>query len=1255
MEFQSTLIEMFGNGAVRALAMEGIRQFLMRKQDVVTLAITDTCNQFEGIEVKPALNRWISSTEFETIFDELGHGKHDSSEKIFNSFIKVGEFCWPLRPSETLVQQIVSTFLSKLIAGLLQSDQSIPTLAYRQEQLHSDTRSHFDKSIGQLKAELLAELRPVPTVTLDQSSSTMTSDDSKHIVLASKLDSARDLTRAGKVTSAQSLLNILKDSAKNIPIDLEFRLLTNLGSCAIAADDIEEGCAYLEQAYCLQPNNTTALTNASVVARLSNDPRQAIELASQALEREPRVSHAACALIEALWEAGETERLDEFILTENWVVADQQCAIVLAQIWVDQQRFDEAVTLSRRLVQDDEFDYDARLVLAGCLLKAADVRKDRDVFTLYLEAIEQATRALDLLETTELQALCSTARNIRAGARLAIGAFDEAAVDVEDVLRVVPDDSNALYIKGVILFKTDRPVEAIAIFDQIQDQFLHSKMLYLLALAQFNSGDAETAATLLRCDISLDQPTWDDILKVELLCDVETFLCIEDTIEPLIKNALDQNPHDPKLLALAATHKHFRGTNEDAETILLEALSLARNDDRMEIVWRLAILCHHQERYSDAADWFSEAIDGNVSHPGAVILLGSFWNSGRLREALAWTREIREAHPYPPKLVVETEAQILGRVGDIASAVECWESICVQDDATEVDRVQFAIVLSRCGERARVLCQVRQINALELCHEPIALLKLAQLKHYLGEEDWLSDAYMARRCGMDDASIHLGYFALFMGGHKDVKVPESVEVGTIVLLRGDSDEQWWHILETGEESHISNKVAKNSDLAQRLLGRQRGERVTLQEEGIQELSYIIEDIQSKYVHALQETTLLYPTRFPDNTHLSSIPVTQEGVAKIFGLVEERDRYFRKLHELYRDEPVPFAFLSASLGVPAPEFWRACTKSDEIRIRFGSGDDRESQKAQEVLRSADKIVLDMLALLTVHELGLGQKLRDRFKQVAVPQSILDELRWSMHDATMSGPPLGHVGKNINGTFSLVEMSEGEWEEHQEFTRSVLTLAESFEPMPSYSELDIDSDIIKQLSEMITDIGVGSIFAGREMSEDQPLLVSDDLGQAALARGFGIEAVNTQEVLRELRHSGKLTHEEYSVFVSRLALLHYRFVQVEPAVVLTLLEANDFVTDEGTRALLATLEGPECSQDSAVSVTADLIAALVQRELSAQQEDLLVSLLLGHLHRGREATTALRDCLKELDLRLRLTPSIHARIGSLVLQYISLVGG
>ena len=163
-------------------------------------------------------------------------------------------------------------------------------------------------------------------------------------------------------------------------------------------------------------------------------------MASQALELKPRDPHAAAVLVESLWGVGETKRLDEFIAAEAWLVDDPQCALTIVRVWTERHRFDQALQIARRLVGEDSEDYDARLVLAGCLLATAQAGHSGDIIALCREAENQATRALELLSDKELPARRVLALSIRAGARLSLDDSADAMNDIEVALRDVPDD-----------------------------------------------------------------------------------------------------------------------------------------------------------------------------------------------------------------------------------------------------------------------------------------------------------------------------------------------------------------------------------------------------------------------------------------------------------------------------------------------------------------------------------------------------------------------------------------------------------------------------------------------------------------------------------------------------------------------------------------------------------------------------------------------------------------------------------------------
>ena len=94
----------------------------------------------------------------------------------------------------------------------------------------------------------------------------------------------------------------------------------------------------------------------------------------------------------------------------------------------------------------------------------------------------------------------------------------------------------------------------------------------------------------------------------------------------------------------------------------------------------------------------------------------------------------------------------------------------------------------------------------------------------------------------------------------------------------------------------------------------------------------------------------------------------------------------------------------------------------------------------------------------------------------------------------------------------------------------------------------------------------MFAGGDHSADGLLLISDDLVLSTVARDYGIDAVNTQDVLVELRLSNVITDEQYSSLIECLAQLHYRFVRVSADDILRSLKASGYATTDGVLAML-----------------------------------------------------------------------------------------
>ena len=118
---------------------------------------------------------------------------------------------------------------------------------------------------------------------------------------------------------------------------------------------------------------------------------------------------------------------------------------------------------------------------------------------------------------------------------------------------------------------------------------------------------------------------------------------------------------------------------------------------------------------------------------------------------------------------------------------------------------------------------------------------------------------------------------------------------------------------------------------------------------------------------------------------------------------------RNFEQLYGEGVLPLVTFAHHISKFPMEVWRAGTQHALTRISFGSGSDQETYLAATLLRDADSIVLDTVALFTVHELGIIDLLRDRFGGVSLPQLVFDDLQNMAFNLEMTGQPSGFIGK------------------------------------------------------------------------------------------------------------------------------------------------------------------------------------------------------------------------------------------------------
>ena len=599
----------------------------------------------------------------------------------------------------------VSIWFAHLIGKLPASAEDILPLLNRQESLHIGTRSEFNRSVEAAIAEIKADFRHVlaHSSNLTEDDNSLATDDPAYVELSKQIDFAAGLIDRSLIRSAQVELERIENRTEVIPDDLQFRITTNLAACSLAEEDFAGARDLLEKAHHLQPNNQKGLANAALAAEISKDWEHALELALRVRESDKTDSQATAVLMELYWDTGDVERLEEIVASEDWILKDKQCALVLASIRARQSRLEDAARICRSIIESDFEDASAHLALSQFLLNYAQADSHlggytRDWHEQLKESEKEATLAVDTLRSTELIVELHRALVTRACARALLGLTSQAMYDFDEVLRELPTHSDAAFNKGLFLLSEGRPAEARVVLERIEDAERKKDAVALLAEACLASGDAAEAIKLLKGQFTLDHPSLEEIHKAEVLCRAEAKLGGDDSIASPLEVALSLYPENSPLLMLDAVWRSGHDDPDGAGQSLVKALEFATEAERLAVLIQLAV--HHETtgQFSEAADRWAEVVGDVASQPAAIPLLICLVNSRRLREALHWARKIQEAQPYPPRMALEVEAQILQQAGDVCATVSRYHELCSRHDATPFDQVLLAVSQFRCGD-----------------------------------------------------------------------------------------------------------------------------------------------------------------------------------------------------------------------------------------------------------------------------------------------------------------------------------------------------------------------------------------------------------------------------------------------------------------------------------------------------------------------------------------------------------------------------
>jgi cellulose synthase operon protein C len=1068
-----------------------------------------------------------------------------------------------------------------------------------------------------------------------------------------QINGARDHLLQGQPVAAKHILESLAKAINDIEVSdsLRFRLETNLGSCELELGNQNEAVALFEHAVQYSPDSPKAIANQALAKLLKGEYQAASELADKAMHAsEGKESTSAPAIhVQALARLHNLEHPEQLI--NEAYLGDDGYLRALGSIFLQAKDYTKAEGMFRQAIALDSKNPDSLMALAETLMFITSEPFRSQIFispleenglsSLLLEAEELADGAIAILQHGDNRRRLHDAFAERAGIRATRGRLKEAVLDCDNVLNEDPRHINALLNRGLLASQQGDAKLAVKCLTTIPEEQWDNYMVFLpLAEAHLKENEPDKALTVLdRIPEDSKSRHFNEVFTLTAQAYLKSGA--HEKLNRYQQQTLDDHPNDPVLLEAVAFIEYLQDKRDEALQCLLDAHQHAAGRDRERLALRIASHYFDAGNFEKAIHFYTEVENVLAADtPFARQYLIALYKSQQYAQAYQAAQDLK-AHGSKHPTVLEILAWIYEQTGDLSAASKVYSELAL----LQPDRPQYVVSQARAEFRSgnkeaalELLSRVKHI----LIEDATILMEVAEMLTFLGEKNGVMRlAYCARQLGFNQPDIHLAYVQIF--NCHSLSDPSAFEADTVVgdtsvLVREAlTDPYWLTFLSNLPADRGRNEFSISDPMAQAMVGHQKGQVVQVKKDPIADLTLTIEDIQSIYVRAFQDTWEHFGTWFPENTGISKMHVDPGNPTQFLTIVAGQSARLQELYKLYDGGQLTFSQLAAITGKNEVALWGGLAGQSNYRILASIGSREEQKQQRRQVREAHAATLDLTALLTSAYLETLDLLSQRFERLYIPQTVLDTL--NLHIIGLQST--GKAGfKNVSfedGRFTWYEVSGEVIERHVQQTEHLRDFVRGhcqIVPLDP-SSLSIFSDENRQYLPAQNSIAVLVVA-----QQTQSALYSDDLRLRLIAASdMGIHGFWTQPVLEDMVRQGLISEEQYFAKCAQLILANYHFTAVGHTLLTHVLKQNALHITPEVRSIFKTLEGPFADENLAVRILAESLRNVWLSAFLRDQKILVLDQCLRTLVKNREAPIVISKLVQTLDRRLQLAPLHH----------------
>jgi tetratricopeptide (TPR) repeat protein len=1225
------------------------KQALKRLYPPVDRAIRGTAKDFPTFPgLSDWLKDWCASPEFFELQSALREGERVGGSLVAESLTR---FIGKVSPEHAArcAEEVLPVFLRRVDEEEFGST-GLAILDHRAELRHADVLEG-QREVAAAVAALHSRISVVVPPLIEDSGARAVEEKA----LDSQLDDAKRLIDSGLPKGANEILRTLRPKIEGTQVStgLRFRLEALTGSFWLATRQPGPAEKHLSLAVSLDPKNARARANLSTARAMIGLAEDALEDARNALALAASDGYVASVYVRRLAESGCTSELENFVRAkQDDDLSDPYLLGAIADALCDAGRTKDVVAIvapraKRELAYAPAWDALGRALLTEAQkgLQAERVLPWQmpDSRRQMLEEAEQAfSQVIDLVEQIELDTEMAVVYLNRAACRATLGRSAESETDCDKALHLKPELDEANRAKALLLVGRREYNSAVQHLRRISAAGMSDDSRSLLGLAYLGAGQPREAIAPLLAVLHFPQALrHQKISAADMLAQSYRQLDDLSACADIVRQIVAMYPDDAEALCIDSRHKEDAGDINGARAVIEKASRDAQPDQQASVALELASFYFRQQLWAEAVQAY-EAILGpqmplSIRFHYVVALL----NSGNHGKAYSVARTSRTDQGFSPDLA-EVEARVCEYFGDLSEAISLLEELIarVPERAAHL-RVQLATNHYRSGKHEQCRVVLSSVAVSELAGEADLLMQVAKLRHWLSMDCSIEFAYAGLAAGRARPEIVRAYLYISLARQeidKLILAPPSASVGCRVILVRGADRRSVDLVDSDEPENPPNRVRPNSQLGRKLMGTKKGDEIAV---GSEE-SYGVEEVQSKYVAALQDALRDYSINFPDDTAVRRVHFTMEDPTAVLAQLDLRHEFARGALRLYRERRMTMGTLASVLGEPLIDVWLALVGAEPAeRVLAAEGNEPEIQFESAAVGSASEIVLEPTAILTLARLGKLPLLKERFGKVYAAQHMVDAFL-EARNRDEFGPKRGGWAGKVEGRYVITDQPNTEHERKRAaLLKGVIEyLIAEATVVPCRRQLNYPAERWTEFERVLGAESVASVALAADLGLP---LYSDDLALRVIARGdWSASSFWTQRLFIDCLTRRLIGRAEYYDLVAQLIRDRYYFVQIDSAYLLRLFEKQGLTLSQEVLRGLDLLGEPSCSIESAVRVAAGVIAVCWRDAVPVHFRYMVLDAVLGSLTRGRSPHIVLQAFLVAVGQHLGYGSPAYLRI-------------